>query len=394
MENREVSPMEIYLDNGATTPPLPEVVEAMKHSLEVAYGNPSSVHAKGLEAERVVTEARRRLAEAVRAHPDEIVFTSGGTEANVLAIKGGAQARAGRFRHVITAMTEHSSVFNACEALEDDGFSVTYMPVDESGRVRTEDVLAALRDDTAMVTLMWVNNEVGTLHPVSDIAAALKRVRPDVWLHVDAVQALGKIPIRLDDVPIDLLSVSGHKVHGPKGVGALFVRNGVRIVPLFGAGTQERGRRPGTENVPGIAGFGVAAAKAAADVDHTARHTRALRDALWERISASVPTARKNGPEDERDVAPHILNVSFPGLKGEVLVHALAEQGVYVSTGSACSSRQRRRGRVLTAMGLDGRHAEGAIRFSVSALTTLDDIDRAAERIKAVVHELQEFAVT
>lgn len=384
---------DIYLDNAATTPPSPQVLEAVEHTLRTAWGNPSSVHTKGLEAERIVADARRRLAAAVRAQPDEIIFTSGGTEANGLAIKGAAKARAGRYRHIITAMTEHSSVFNACEALEDEGFSVTYVPVDGEGRVGVDDVLEALRDDTGLVTLMWVNNELGTLHPVADIAAALKRTRPDVWFHVDGVQALGKVSVRLDEVPVDLLSVSGHKVHAPKGVGALFVREGVRLQPLFGAGSQERGMRPGTENVPGIAGFGVAAALAADTVAETAAHTRTLKNMLWERIVASVPFAQKNGPSADDAVAPHILNVSFPGLKGEVLVHALAERGVYVSTGSACSSRRRMGARVLKAVGLDDPHADGTLRLSLAATTTRQEVEEAAERIAAVVQELREFAL-
>src|SRR5690606_14846577 len=307
---REVrASVEIYLDNAATTPPLPEVIEAVNHVLKTAWGNPSSVHTKGVEAERIVAAARRNVAAALRARPDESLFTSGGTEANALAIKGAARARAGRYRHVITAATEHPSVFNAVESLEDEGFSVTVLPVDSEGRVRVEDVLAALRDDTGLVTLMWVNNEVGTLHPVAEIARAVKERRPDVWLHFDAVQAFGKVPIRLDEVPADLLTVSGHKIHGPKGVGALFVREGVRLAPLFGPGTQEKGIRPGTENVPGIAGFGVAA-KAAADMPAEMEKTRALKNLLWERIAAAVPFAVRNGPADEAASAPHILSVS------------------------------------------------------------------------------------
>lgn len=384
---------EIYLDNAATTPPSAPVIDAVHHALATAWGNPSSVHTKGLEAERVVTEARQRLAAALRARPDEIVFTSGGTEANALAVKGAARARAGRYRHIVTGMTEHPSVFNACEALEEEGFSVTYLPVDEAGRVSPEAVLDALRDDTGLVTLMWVNNETGALHPVGDIAAAVKRARPDVWLHVDAVQALGKVPVRLDQVPVDLLTVSGHKIHGPKGIGALFVRSGVRVKPLFGAGTQEKGLRSGTENVPGIAGFGAALAETMTRMDQAAARMRALKELLWERISEAAPFALRNGPADPELTAPHILSVSFPGLKGEVLVHALAQRGVYVSTGSACSSRRRTGARVLKAMGLDDRRADGTLRLSLSAATTEEDVTEAAARIAAVAHELREFAV-
>lgn len=382
--------MEIYLDNAATTPPSPVVIEAVHHALHTAWGNPSSVHTKGVEAERIVTEARRNVAAALRVRPDEIIFTSGGTEANALAIHGAARARAGRYRHVITAATEHQSVFNAVESLQDDGFDVTVLPVDGDGRVHVEDVLGALRDDTGLITLMWVNNEVGTLHPVADISRAVKERRPDVWLHVDAVQALGKLPLRLDELRIDLVSVSGHKIHAPKGVGALYVRDGVRIMPLFGPGTQERGVRPGTENVPGIAGFGAAAKEAAERVGEF-EQTRALKKLLWERIAEVVPFAVRNGPAAEEDSAPHILSVAFPGLRGEVLVHALAERGVYVSTGSACSSRRRKEARVLKALGLDERRTEGTIRLSLSRWTTREEIEEAARRIAAVALELREF---
>lgn len=383
--------MEIYLDNAATTPPSQAVIDAVNHVLQTVWGNPSSVHTKGVEAERVVAEARRRIAAALKARPEELIFTSGGTEANALAIKGAARARAGRYSHVVTAATEHPSVFNAVESLEDEGFSVTVLPVDSEGRVRVEDVLAALRDDTGLVTLMWVNNEVGTLHPVADIAKAVKHLRPDVWLHFDAVQAFGKVPIRLDQVPADLVSISGHKVHAPKGIGALFVRDGVRLVPLFGAGTQEKGLRPGTENVPGIAGFGVAAKAAAAGLAKM-DETRALKNLLWERIAEAVPFAVRNGAVSEEDSAPHILSVAFPGLRGEVLVHALAERGVYVSTGSACSSRRRKGARVLKALGLDEARVEGTIRLSLSAATTREEVEEAARRIAQVALELREFA--
>lgn len=385
--------VEIYLDNAATTPPSPAVIDAMNKVLREAWGNPSSVHTKGLEAERIVADARRRIAAALRARPEEILFTSGGTEANALAIKGAARARAGRYRHVVTALTEHPSVFNAVEALEDEGFSVTMLPVDAYGRVSADDVAAALREDTGLVTLMWVNNEFGTLHPVTDIAQAIKRAKPDVWLHVDAVQAFGKVPIRLDEVPIDLLSISGHKVHGPKGIGALFVRDGVRLVPLFGTGTQEKGIRPGTENVPGIAGFGAAASETVANFG-AIEQMRELKNLLWQRIASSVPFAVRNGSAGETDSAPHILSVSFLGLRGEVLVHALAEKGVYVSTGSACSSRRRMGARALKALGLDERRTEGTIRLSLSVATTRDDIEEAARRIAAVALELHEFALS
>ncbi|MBO8140989.1 MAG: cysteine desulfurase [Firmicutes bacterium] len=381
---------EVYLDNAATTPVLREVADEMTRFLCYAYGNPSSSHRKGLEAERAVREARERVARLIGARADDIVFTSGGTEANALAIIGAARARTRR-RHIITGSTEHSSVLNACQLLEAEGFSVTRLPVDRTGRIEPEQVKAALRDDTALVSLMWVNNELGTLHPVADIARAVKALDPDILVHVDAVQAVGKVPVAVDNQPFDLLSASAHKIHGPKGVGLLWVRAGVRLVPLFGTGSQERGLRPGTENVAGIVGFGQAAARAAETLPEAGPRMARLRDRLWSSVKEAVPWAVLNGPPDPAERAPHILNVSFPGLKGEVLVHALADEGVYVSTGSACSSRRPGHSHVLTALGLSDDVAGGALRLSLSPLTTEAEIDRAAERIARVVEQLRQL---
>ncbi|HLT57384.1 MAG TPA: cysteine desulfurase family protein [Limnochordales bacterium] len=382
---------DVYLDNAATTPLVPSVLQCMTDALARVYGNPSSVHRKGLEAERAVSGARRQVAQALGAEPGDVIFTSGGTEANGLAILGAARARQRRRRHIITGKTEHSSVLNACRLLEEEGFAVTYVPVDKNGRITAADVLAHLRDDTALVSLMWVNNELGTVHPVADIAAAVKARSPETLVHVDGVQALGKLPINVKELPIDLLSVSAHKIHGPKGVGALWIRPGVRIVSLLGGGTQERGLRPGTENVPGIIGFGAAAEAAAADLPQAAARMARLRERLWEGIQARVPWAVRNTPADPDLCAPHILNVSFPGLKGEVLVHSLAEAGIYVSTGSACSSRRTGHSHVLTALGLADDVAGGALRLSLSRLTTEEDVDTAAAHIGTVAVELAEL---
>jgi len=379
---------EVYLDNAATTPLVTSVIERMADALTRLYGNPSSVHAKGIEAERAVSTARRQVAQAVGADPADVIFTSGGTESNGIAILGSARARARRRRHIITGMTEHSSVLNVCRMLEGEGFSVTYLPVDRYGRVTPEQVVTSLREDTALVSLMWVNNELGTVHPVADIARAVKQYDPDVLFHVDGVQALGKLPINVRELPIDLLSLSAHKIHGPKGVGALWIRPGVRLVSPLGGGSQERGLRPGTENVPGIIGFGTAASVAVEHLAETAERMRRLRERLWDGIAQSVPWAVRNTPVEPRQSAPHILNVSFPGLKGEVLVHSLAEAGIYVSAGSACSSRRTGLRHVLAALGLSEDVAGGAIRLSLSSMTTEDDIDAAVERISAVALDL------
>lgn len=385
----------VYLDNAATTPVLPIARTAVMHTLDSAFGNPSSLHTLGVEAELVVTEARRHVAAAVGGRPDEIVFTSGGTEANALALLGAARARSRRKRHIITTDAEHSSVLNVCARLEEDGFDVTRLGVDSTGLVDPRQVTDALRPDTALISVMWVNNEVGAVQPVAEIAKAVKTRDEEVLIHADAVQALGKLPLHLNEGQLDLVSLSAHKIHGPKGVGALWMRQGTRVQSPLGGGSQERGARPGTENVPGIAGFGAAAAEAAQHVDEAGPRMVRLRERLWQgirqRLGGTVPVLR-NGPPAPEFLAPHIVNVSFLGLKGEVLVHALAEAGVYASTGSACSSRRRSGSDALRAMGLSEEAVEGALRFSLSPLTTKDDIDNAVGQIAAVTKQLYEFA--
>ncbi|HHT01761.1 MAG TPA: cysteine desulfurase [Firmicutes bacterium] len=378
--------LEIYLDNSATTQADPLVVAAMVAALQRDYGNPSSLHRRGAVAERLVTEGRAAVAEALGVAPDEIYFTGSGTEANNLAIKGTAAARKGRGRHIITTAIEHPAVLNACRAVQDQGYQVTYLNVDEQGVLRVADLEAALRPDTILVSVMHVNNEVGSVQPIRQIGALLQSLplgqRP--YLHVDAVQSFGRLELDPQRWGIDMVAISAHKLHGPKGIGALWVRSGVQLVPLIDGGEQERGLRSGTENVPGIVGFGVAARQAHRERAAVQKRMTAWREKFIARIRSAIPSVRLNGPE--HGAAPHIINLAFPGLPGEQLVHFLESKGVYVSTGSACSSRQPD-SHVLRALGVP-REA-GAIRLSLSRLTTEAEMDQAADVLVAVVRELQ-----
>lgn len=377
---------EIYLDNSATTRVREEVAEAVMAAMTRQYGNPSSLHRKGIEAERLVKESREILAQALRVSVEEIFFTSGGTEANNLAIKGVARARRGR--HLITTAIEHPSVLNTFAQLEEEGFRVTYLRVNNEGIIDPEELRASLRPETILVSTMYINNEIGSIQPLEAIGSVLKEHEGDVLWHVDAVQAFGKLPLRPRQLGIHLLSISGHKFHGPKGIGALYVARNVNIKPLFGGGEQERGLRSGTENVPGIVGMGVAARLALAEQEEAVARMAALKKQLVDGILSRVPDTRLNGP---RTGAPHIANISFTGVKGEVLVHALEGVGIYVSTGSACSSRQPKPSHVLTALGLARPELEGALRFSLSSLNTAEEIEYTIARLEELVSELRRF---
>ncbi|KAF1086136.1 Cysteine desulfurase [Sporotomaculum syntrophicum] len=383
---------QVYLDNSATTRPYPEVVQAVVEAMEVYYGNPSSLHKKGVEASRVLIQAREAVAASLGVGSGEIVFTGGGTEAINLALKGVLPGRRGR--HVITTAVEHPAVLNTCEQLKAQGVEVTVLPVDGQGVLEPGQLQKALRDDTYLVSVMYVNNEVGAVQPLEEIAAVLADLRRGgrklLW-HVDAVQAYGKLSVRPRELGVDLLSVSAHKVHGPKGVGALYVASHTQLQPLLAGGGQEHGLRSGTENVPGIAGFGVAAAIIAREVKGVAGKIFSLKKRLVDGIMAAVPGAVLNGPacrQDNPRCAPQIANLSFPGLRGEILLHSLEERGIYVSTGSACASRKNPGSHVLKAMGATGELLEGALRFSLSPMTTVEEIDYTVEQTAAVVREL------
>lgn len=377
----------IYFDHSATTPPHPEVIETVRRTMESYYGNPSSLHRKGLEAEQVLKNARSVAAQFLGCKPSEIVFTSGGTESNNTAIKGVALQYRSRGKHILTTQVEHPAVYDVCRQLEEWGFSVTYLPVDGDGRVRLEDVQQALRPDTILVSIMHVNNELGTIQPVAEIGKWLKQF-PKVVFHVDAVQGVGKVPLSLQEAGIDLLSVSAHKFYGPRGVGILYKREGLILQPLLMGGGQEAGVRSGTENLPGIAGM----AKAIRLMQQlgTAENERlaGLRDRLRAGI-AQIEGCVINTPV--HGAAPHILNFSVPGVKAEVLVHALEERGFLLSTKSACSSKADEPSRVLTAMGLDRERAVASLRISLGRENTAEQVEAFLEALRDCVAQLRSY---
>lgn len=371
-----------YLDHAATTPVLPEVTETMVRILREEPGNPSSVHSLGRRAREAVEDARERVATAIGADPDEIVFTGGGTEADNLAIKGAVEASGQTTGHILTTSIEHHAVLDAVEWLS-NWFSVTSLPVDESGMVALGDVADAIRDDTVLVSVMTVNNEIGTIQPIGEITAAVKEKHPSTIVHTDAVQALGNIPVDVHEWGVDLAAFAAHKVGGPKGVGALYIRAGVQVAPAIHGGGQERGLRSGTLNVPGIAGFAVAAEIAAKECEHKAAELRPLRDALWEGIRRLVPDATVNGSLVER-VAGN-LNVCIPGAGGQLLLALLDRAGVECSSGSACSSGALDPSHVLLALGVPEDLARGSLRFSLGRGNTQADVDVVLEALPDAV---------
>ena len=388
MSNRRV-----YLDHSATTPVDPRVAEAMLPYLTQSFGNPSSVHGFGQEARAAVDRARRELARLIGAKPNEIVFVSGGTEANNLAVRGICEIAATRGKHIITSAIEHPSIRGVCEALEKRGWDVTHLPVYANGIVRVEDVMSAMRDDTVLVTLMLANNEIGTIQPVSEIGGVISKLRKEgqnVWLHTDAVQASGRIPLSVDDLNVDLLSLSAHKLYGPKGVGALYVRRGVRIASQSVGGHQERERRAGTENVAGIVGFGAAARLAREEMGHRINHDRQLRDEFEEKLLASIQDVEINGDRDRR--LPHLSNISFRFIEGEGLLINLDLKGVAVSTGSACSSGTLEPSPVIRALGRNDEQARGSIRFSFGKDNTEEDVDYTVAALTDAVKRLRELS--
>ncbi|MBO4288469.1 MAG: cysteine desulfurase [Lachnospiraceae bacterium] len=381
--------MEIYLDNSATTPVLPSVKEAMSQMFDMEYGNPSSMHLKGVAAEEKVLEAAKKIAATLGAKEKEILFTSGGTEGNNLAIIGAARAKMRAGKHIITTSIEHASVHNVMEHLEAYGWEVTYLPVDHQGRVAPEDVLDALRPDTVLVSVMMVNNEIGAREPVEEIGRALKDVAPQVLFHVDAIQGYGKYRIRPGRCGIDLMTVSGHKIHGPKGVGFLYIRDKVKIDPILFGGGQQNGLRSGTLNTPGIVGLGLAAEEICRDLEvHTEQMYR-LKERLTEGLKA-LDGVTVNGPAP-REGAPQIVSASFEGLRSEVLLHALEEEQIYVSAGSACGSAHPEDNRTLYAIGLRGEKLVSTLRFSLSIYTTEEEIDRTLEVLRAKLPLLRRF---
>ena len=381
--------MEAYLDNSATTRCAKEATELMMELLRQDYGNPSSMHHMGVIAENYMEEARKTIARTLKVQEKEIFFTSGGTESNNLAILGGAEANRRAGMHVITSAIEHASVANPFARLAENGYEVTYLPVNEFGEISIDELKSALREDTILVSLMQVNNEIGAVEPIEEAGRIIKQYNPKILFHVDAIQSYGKYRILPNKMNIDLLSVSGHKIHGPKGSGFLYIRDKVKVRPLLLGGGQQKGMRSGTENVPAIAGLGVAAGRMYNQLEENVAHLYELRDYFVREITG-IEQVTVNGRLDH-GAAPHIVSVSIEGVRAEVILHALEERGVYVSAGSACSSNKPAVSRTLKSIGLSDKLLDATIRFSFSVDTTMEEIDYALTVMKELVPMLRRY---
>lgn len=377
--------MEVYFDNAATTRVYPEVRDIMIKVMNEDYGNPSSLHMKGVDAEHYIKNAAETIAKTMKVDAGEIIFTSGGTESNNLALIGSAMAHKRRGMHIISSAIEHASILSTLEFLEKQGFEVTYIGTDENGKVNPQDVEEAVREDTILVTCMYVNNEIGSIQSVDRIAKLVKKKNPKTLVHVDAIQAYGKLPVFPRKIGADLVSISGHKIHGPKGSGALYIKNKTLIRPILYGGGQQGKLRSGTENVPAIAGFGAAAEKTFQNFEEKVEHIRSLKDALIEKLTA-LPEVYSNSQD-----APHIASISFVGVRSEVMLHALEERGIYVSSGSACSSNKKTVSSVLTAIQLPKERLESTLRFSFGEDNTMEEVQYAAQVVEELLPTLRKF---
>lgn len=376
---------QIYLDNASTTPLRKEALDAMMPYLTDQFGNPSSIYPLGQDASDAVAKARETLASLIKADPKEVYFTSGGTEADNWAIKGYVHANRSKGKHIITSAIEHHAVLHVCEGLEKDGYEVTYLPVDEGGLVSVEDFKNAIREDTILASIMYANNEIGTIEPIAELAKVSKE--HGVAFHTDAVQAFGHIPIDVNELGIDMLSASAHKLNGPKGVGLLYVRRGIKIDNLIDGGQQERGKRATTENVPGIVGFAKAAELAWDEMDSEYSRRLELRDHAIKRILAEIPHAKLNGSWESR--LANNVNFSFEFIEGEGMLLQLAARGICVSSGSACTSGSLDPSHVLLAIGLPHEIAHGSLRLTIGEDTTLEDIDYTIDSLKSTLELLR-----
>lgn len=378
----------VYLDSAATTYVTNEVLNEMMPCYNIFFGNPNSIHSFGREAQGIVDRARDRIAKTINAKSEEIYFTSGGTEADNWAIKGIAHAYANKGKHIITSQIEHPAVMESCRALEKEGFEVTYLPVDKYGVVSLAALLHAIRKDTILISIMAVNNEVGT---IQNIKAIGKTARENgILFHTDAVQAYGALKLDVEDMCIDLMSFSSHKIYGPKGIGALYIRKGVRIANLLDGGHQERSKRGGTSNVPAIAGFGKAAEINARDLMVNNQRMKSLRDYFIRQVTERIPYVIVNGHPQQK--VNSIVSISFELIEGEAILLMLDFEGIAVSTGSACTSGTLERSHVLSAMGIDDETANGTIRFSFSRSTTKADLDYTVEKLVDVVEKLRKIS--
>ena len=378
----------IYLDNAATTKVLPEAVEAMLPWLSEKYGNASSIYRLGAESKKVITDVREQIADSLHASSKEIYFTSGGSEADNWALIAAAESYAEKGKHIITSRIEHHAILHTCQYLEKRGFEVTYVDVDEMGILKINDLKEAIRPDTILISVMFANNEIGTIQPIGEIGKIAKE--KGILFHTDAVQAYGHVPIDVEELSIDMLSASGHKLGAPKGVGFLYIRQGVKIRSFLHGGAQERGRRAGTENVPGIAGLGAAVTCAFADMDERAKKVGALRDYLIERIEKEIPHCRLNGDQGKR--LPNNINFSFRFIEGESLLIMLDQKGICASSGSACTSGSLDPSHVLLAIGLPHEIAHGSLRLTLSEENTKEEMDYVVENLKEIVARLRQMS--
>lgn len=381
---------EIYLDNSATTCAYESVGELVKKVMCEDYGNPSSMHAKGVSAEKYIKEAKERLAKVWKVQEKEIFFTSGGTESDNLALIGAARANHRAGKHLITSSIEHPAILNTMRYLEEEeGFRVTYLPVDKYGRVSLDALKEALCEDTILVSIMYVNNEVGSVQPIQEAASIVKAYNNNILFHVDAVQGFGKYHIYPKKMKVDMCSISGHKIHGPKGIGALYIGSHVKIKPVIYGGEQQKNIRSGTENVPGIAGLGLAAKTIYENLDEKVAKMRELKQHFIEGVT-KIPDTTIHGLYDETS-APHIVSVGFAGIRSEVLLHALEDKGIYVSSGSACASNHPQISGVLKGIGAKQEFLDATLRFSMSEFTTLEEIDYTLDTLYNIVPMLRKY---
>ncbi|MFC4022516.1 cysteine desulfurase family protein [Oceanobacillus longus] len=375
----------IYLDNSATTKPDPSVLESFQQVSSNYFANPSSIHQLGGTAEKLLLTAKKQTAEILGTFPQEIVFTSGGTEGNNIAIKGIAVEHQGRGKHIITSDIEHPSIYEACKSLEDHGFEVTYLPVDQNGVVSVNDLENAIRKDTVLISIMHVNNETGSVQPIKEIGEIAKK-HPKLFFHVDAVQSLGKVPLKLKDSGIDLCTFSGHKIHGLKGTGMLYVNKRITLFPLFHGGSQEQSRRSGTENLAGSVAFVKALRMIKEREKNDKQHLYDMQSYLIRKLKM-MDGVEVNTPEH---AAPHIINMSVPGIKPEVIIHMLGEQDIFISTKSACSSKLKDESKVLAACGFGRDRSTSALRVSMSYENTMDEMEIFAEALAKAIKQFKE----
>jgi cysteine desulfurase len=375
----------IYLDHNATTPVHPEVLEAMLPYYKDKFGNASSIHSFGRETKVALEESREKVAKFINASPSEIYFTSGGTESDNLAVKGTTFANRKKGKHIVTSKIEHHAVLESCKFLEKEGFQVTYLPVDKYGLVDPDDLKKTLRENTILVSIMHANNEVGTIQPIEELCKIAKK--RGAYFHTDAVQSVGKMPVDVQKLDVDMLSMSGHKIYGPKGVGAIYIKKGTRVTSWSHGGSHERSRRAGTENVPGIVGLAKAVEIAYRDMEEQSQHLKNLTETFYQKLTQTISNVILNGHMEKR--IPNTLNLSFKAVEGESIILSLDLKGVAVASGSACTSGTLEPSHVLSAMGISPEIAQGAIRFSFGRDNTMEDVDYVVEILPEIVSRLR-----